>query len=172
MIEVVISLAITAIMIVAVAQCTQALTHAATRRSKASASLRRWSTLHDLLQNDIRGWMPVKTTVEPTSGDVVLIAFCSTADYHCLIAMDKETVRCRSTQTIQYVSRRANNGRVLVRIAKLDEDNIFELPILTTTGVPEVSFYDGKTWNATHTEPGRPLAVLFKVDDRELLLRP
>ena len=170
MLEVVIAIAITSIIVIAIASTTQAITFAANRQSKTSATVKRWDKIHEVLHADLKGWLPVKVSADALSDDVVLCSFASTADYHG-INPSQIIVTAGATIRIQYVQRQTSDGLTLFRLTKLDDDNLIELPLGKARSPIEIQFYDGVNWSEKQPSGERPACVLLKMDGRSILVR-
>jgi prepilin-type N-terminal cleavage/methylation domain-containing protein len=178
LIEVVIAIAITAFIVLAVFAVTNSMTTVAKRQQEESLKTNHLSRFLEIFKQDVQGWSLTSSTVNsinptpPTdtnSNTTVLLDISTTADGLSPILKDSTFTR---SAKIQYVCRNYLRGYELVRTEISGLGSLLELSLLKLTQPALIEFFDGTKWSKDPPQNHlRPKLLRLTVDDATFSIR-
>ncbi|MCZ7647469.1 MAG: prepilin-type N-terminal cleavage/methylation domain-containing protein [Planctomycetota bacterium] len=172
LIEVILAIALSVLIVFAVAKVTQSSLSTARTVKQASATDMRVATALNILKRDLQGWYQPKAAPSdpasrppawPESGEL-LLSFATLADSLAVDSGRESTSSVtRSIARVSYLVQPRGSGFDLVRREDASPDGI---TLLTAPGKPVLEFHDGTKWVKRWPRPDRPVALRLRLEDR------
>lgn len=171
MIELIIAIAITALMVVAIFSVTHSTSSLARRQKATAREQARHAAFIEIIRRDLRGWVSRKqsqsrpTRPHPLVGRL-LVRFDTTTDGLAgEIAQAKQPVQSRAVSSLRYVLRRGPQGNVLSRIEDQMGSGVIETDLLRTESAIQLRFFNGHRWVNQWRSKEAPEAVRLRIGD-------
>jgi hypothetical protein len=177
MIEVIIAVALTALIVSAVYTATNAMTGVARRQTETGKQTARLGRFLEIFKRDVRGWnipqgLASSAQPAPDSPDVTtLLDISSTADGFAQAV--KQTAAAQETRAVhvRYVCRPSLDGFEVLR----SEDgggSPFDLSLLNLKRPAQIEFYSGNVWSGKPpASQARPAALRITLDGQTITIR-
>ena len=179
-IELILAVAITALLAACVFSATQSMTGTARRQTELGKKQTRRDRFEEIVRRDMRGWLssnaisgtPPKATRKPTDlqEKQVLIHFITTADSLTSIQGIDYSSLPRSTD-VQYVMRKVDETFEIDRIESFAGKPSGEVSLYRGQNEPKLEVFDGSTWLTEWTRGERPAAVKLSLDTGVILVK-
>jgi prepilin-type N-terminal cleavage/methylation domain-containing protein len=160
MIEVVVAVAIAAVLVIAIQMAVSSMTHTANVQKDAALRANQRQRFIEILRRDLRGWVEKSKDAlpaNPSSADNnVLFAFTTTSDP--LIAGADATGIQRTTD-VEYLTEKGAFGIELLRKESHLQGTTAVLPMLRISEAVTLEYYDGQKWTSQWQRKERPVLV-------------
>jgi type II secretion system protein J len=177
-IELILAIAITAILGTCVYTVTQSMTATARRQKESSSQDLRRDRCEEIVRRDVRGWIPTKRGAaarpsKPASTADILssVEFDTSADSLMGTLSPSSITSSRSTH-VQYEVRKVADGYELHRTESADPETQTSLLLYRSSSEIRIEFFDGSKWVSAFTANERPNAVRFTLGAEAFVFRP
>ncbi|MCZ7646122.1 MAG: prepilin-type N-terminal cleavage/methylation domain-containing protein [Planctomycetota bacterium] len=172
LIEVILAIALSVLIVFAVARVTQSSLSTARTVKQASATDMRVATALNILKRDLQGWYQPQAnppdpasrpSAWPESGEL-LLSFATLADSLAVDSGRESTSSVtRSIARVSYLVQPRGSGFDLVR---REDASPGDITLLTAPHKPTLEFYDGKNWVERWQRPNKPRALRLHLVSR------
>lgn len=167
LIEVIIAIALSTAMVVAVYSATRSMTGVAKRQQEAARTGNRLARTLDILHRDLRGWLPagakdLSTPKGPQGQDDPALLFRTTAN-GLGIQTEGNAEAGSATAVIRYTNAKDSKGFVFLRTESSGKAHAFTVDLFRSNEPILVEFFDGSDWKKEWRSPERPLGLRVTV---------
>lgn len=167
LIEVIIAIALSTAMVVAVYSATRSMTGVARRQQESARKERRLARALDILRRDLRGWLPsgtkdLPTPKEPLGQDEPALHFRTTANGMGIQTADS-SASGSATALIRYAQGKDSKGFVLLRTESASNAPVFTVDLFRSAEPILLEFFDGTDWKNEWRSAERPSGVRVTV---------
>jgi prepilin-type N-terminal cleavage/methylation domain-containing protein len=174
-IELVLAIAITAILATCVYSATQSMSATARRQKDVSSQQSRRDRFEEIVRRDLRGWLPSKSaqSTKPTESSDVLssLQFNTSADSLSGTISASPTPMLRST-AVQYIVHKVGDSYEFERLEMASGNAQFKVVLFRSTAEMVIEFFDGSKWLPGWTGNDRPKAIRIAMGDDGFVVRP